>query len=858
MQANAPLQPSRRSADGSGVESVSGARGGARKRRAFLLAAALFSPVPAASAVAAETESEKQPPAAAKVSPPAASATAKSAPKTAAKTSPKKPDAGATAELEGISEIRDNNLVIAKNPDGAPAVLTVGAWRLEAPEIRFDRRAGRALFVGDTFINHAVPKLPLRILAESPTVGFTAGAFSLDSRRFRLGAWPGFVAGDAFKGERNAPLQPAKPAATGTGTASATGTGSAASVTAGVTLSRASLENVTVYYLEPDFFSLSVSASKAVLELEQPAKSKSVKLEEISLHIEDAVVRVASVPVLYLPSLTLHGLENPPIRPIWRAGQKNSIGAFLSTTTYYTGYGKAFEPGLLLDGYTKAGALVGPALDYKGANYAGSLQGGWIRDNSLRNSKVGLDTFGRPIDPQRGFFLWAHKQTVPFSGTAGVSVPAAGAAAAFVPRALEISAQVNYWSDTSVLRDFRRENFDLDQRPDNFVELVAPAPAYYLSALVRFNPNEFQNIQQRLPEVRFDLNPRPILNTGVYQRLNLSLAYLYEHNSPELPIHETTAAGAGYSYNEALRFDGYYGLTRPVKIGDFLAFTPVAGARVTTWLDTPRNNQSDTALTRVLPQLGFDLHLDATGAWNYRNDFWEINGLRHRLRPLVQYRWIPAADKYAGDIPAIDRQAFVTYPPPIDLAQKRYTDDLWEQQVLRVGVENTLQTRHPEYGSRDLLWLNVYQDFRDNTAERAGERVRSSLYTQFGIAPAWWLSLDVYNRMDTYAGDAREVSARLEIHDGDKWRLWFGAQYSTDVRDTNQYLWGVEYRLNSNYALTAHWRFDSDSNRLVTQYYGLRQRLGNTWILEWHVAYRRDARRDDGISAGVNVRMVGF
>jgi len=747
------------------------------------------------------------------------------------------------AELEGVSEIRDNNLVIAKNADGAPAVLTVGAWRLEAPEIRFDRRASLATLPNGAEITFARPRVPLRVLAGGGlSARLDAAAPVFDADRFRLGSPPGFLAGDAMHAEqvRNA---------------------------AGGALTRASLSNATLYYQEPDFFSVSVSASKAVLETAPdapPAKTVATGRDtipaaaDVVLRLEDAVVRVAGVPVFYAPSLTQRGLELPPIRPIWRAGQKNSIGAFLSTTTYYTGYGKAFEPGLLLDGYTKAGALVGPALDYKGANYAGSLQGGWIRDNSLRNSKVGLDTFGRPIDPQRGFFLWAHKQTVPFSGTAGVSVPAAGAAAAFVPRALEISAQVNYWSDTSVLRDFRRENFDLDQRPDNFVELVAPAPAYYLSALVRFNPNEFQNIQQRLPEVRFDLNPRPILNTGVYQRLNLSLAYLYEHNSPELPIHETTAAGAGYSYNEALRFDGYYGLTRPVKIGDFLAFTPVAGARVTTWLDTPRNNQSDTALTRVLPQLGFDLHLDATGAWNYRNDFWEINGLRHRLRPLVQYRWIPAADKYAGDIPAIDRQAFVTYPPPIDLAQKRYTDDLWEQQVLRVGVENTLQTRHPEYGSRDLLWLNVYQDFRDNTAERAGERVRSSLYTQFGIAPAWWLSLDVYNRMDTYAGDAREVSARLEIHDGDKWRLWFGAQYSTDVRDTNQYLWGVEYRLNSNYALTAHWRFDSDSNRLVTQYYGLRQRLGNTWILEWHVAYRRDARRDDGISAGVNVRMVGF
>jgi LPS-assembly protein len=770
------------------------------------------------------------------------------------------------------------------------AVVRLGGVRAEAQELQFQLTRGGQLSqinsVGETRVDISGLRFLARGISLTPSGALGEGP-SVFAGLYRLGFPPGFMQGEGLEVRHTKNVRRVGGDADGKGNGGVGG-----GLSEPVAITETTLKGVTIHYQEPDFWGVTVDAGKVVLTTETPAQSASSGgsngngnantgvvntdvaaatadvsasaaapspalsnaeriaqfRENSTLHVEDAVVRIAGVPVFYLPAYTQHGLNLPPLRPVVRAGQKDNIGTFLRTTVHYTGFGRGFEPGLLLDGYAKAGVLVGPALNYNttgrrpeaGAAEAffnespakGSLQGAWIKDNSNR----GTDNYGNPIDPHRGFFIWNHKQDVRTHAAAA--------------QHLEVSASINYWSDTSVLRDFRREEFDAVQRPDSFVELVLPQDGYYASAFARLRPNDFSNVQQRLPEVRLDIPRRELARTGTYHHLNLAFAYLYERTSPEYDI-------AGIEI-ESPRFDAYYGVERPLKLGDWLAFTPLAGVRATTYfspLDTTGANQSDP-FTRVLPQLGFDLHLLASGRWEYRNEFWEVNGLRHRLRPVVQYRWIPAADKDAERIPAVDRYTFIPAPPPMDLEQKRYADDLWEQQVLRLGLENVLQTRDPGYGSRDLAWANFYQDFRDTA--RPGERARSAFYTQLGFAPAPWIDINLFNRLDTYNWASREISATLSLHDGDRWRCWFGAQYTTDISETNQYFWGLEYRLDSNYSLRCQWRFDSEASTLTEQYYALRQRLGNTWIMEYHLGHRRDARRDNGFNFGLNLRMTAF
>ncbi|MDR3229154.1 MAG: hypothetical protein LBT53_07065 [Puniceicoccales bacterium] len=880
------------------------------RRTAKLLSRCLL--FAAAAAPLALTQTSAQPtPEKAKQTPPVSTQPAQAAPPTQTATAtakPAKPTSPASQKKHPKISISADKMSGQRSPDGDTTVSVAehdvvanigdfdfGETRIEAAKATITTvhaRNAKRTPVSTTTILHGETKVTanlLRILTADTKVKIAfdkqgdVERVDLDTGTFRLGSPPGYLQGTAFHAQKVADV------------------------------SQSAITNATIYYHEPDFFSISVDASKITILAEVPAPdekppapekpaataatatatattaatatattataatstaaAKSAKppaaaksgkssvgrpasasareaARDATLHVEDAVVRIAGIPIFYIPSYTQQGLDLPPLRPVVRAGSKDNIGAYLRTTTYYTGFGKSLQPGVLLDTYAKAGVLTGGALDYDFTktpdagplvNATGDFQAAWINDNSNR----GLDNYGHPIPNHRAFAWWRHKQTIPLPTQSEL-----------LPHSLELSANVHYWSDTSVLRDFRPDLFHDNQRPDNYVEAVMPAPAgYYLSAFARFRPNHFQNVRQRLPEVRFDMVPRPLFDgSPVYHRLSAAFAYLVEKDSPELPGIPQNLGGDDTL--ESRRLDGYYGFDAPLKIGDWFSFTPVAGARATAYFDSIRDGQGDPR-GRVLPQLGFDMHLLANGQWNVQNNFWGINGLRHLVRPLVQYRWIPAAAQDSGLIPPIDRDAFVPYPPPLDLSQKRHADDLWEQQVFRVGIENTLQTRDSEYGSRDLAWLNIYQDFRD-TSHRAGERYRSTLYTQLGLAPAYWLSLNAYNRLDTYNGHSNEISAYMDVHDGDRWRLWFGVQYCTDVSDTNQYYWGVEYRLNSNYALSGQWRFDNKVGDLTEQFYGLRQRLGNTWEIEWYIRHRRDARRDSGFSFGASLRLMRF
>lgn len=681
--------------------------------------------------------------------------------------------------------------------------VVMGDLVLEADRLTYDKSRQQADIPGEAKIKLDGMRIVARDAQASLARELEGINPNLSTGELRMGMPPGYMGAKSMRAEQR-------------------------KLDGGLSVTTATLEGVKIYYQEPDFWSLSVDASRISYTVEK-REEEELETDDILVRVEEAIVRIAGIPVFYLPSYEQRGLDIPPVRPELHAGQKRKQGVFLRTTTYFVA-DENWQPGLLLDGYTKSGVLVGPALRYQlggddAANStSGGIESGWIKDQGDR----GTDDYGNPISANRWFLEWNHKQRI--------------------ADAVEITSSLNYWSDTSVLRDFRPSDFNEDQRPDSFFELVRPDNFYYASLFARYRPNDFQNVQQRLPEVRFDLNPVEFYETGIYQHFSASATYLEERSSAELSV-----LPGGADEVESPRIDFYYGLTRPVKPVEWFTFTPVAGVRSTTYFQP---TDGSDAYTRVLPQVGFDMQLLAQGQWNYQNEFWGIRGLRHQLRPVMQYRWIPAAEKGGDRIPVVDRSSFVPYPSIIDLGQRRDTDDLWAQQLLRIGVENVLQTQAEDYGSRDLAWFNVYQDFRDT--DRVGERTLSDTYLALGLSPAYWLQLELYNRLDPYSWNSNEITSRIRVRDGDRWSMWFGSQYITDVDRTNQFFWGGEYNLNSEFSVIGQWRFDREIDKLTEQYYGVRQRLGNSWTIEYSVRYRERAREDSDFSFGLSLRLSSF
>ncbi len=688
--------------------------------------------------------------------------------------------------------LHDSGVIVAVPDDRGNPVLTSSGARLEAGRIAYDRRTRAIAADGGVKVDYD----RLRLLSDA--VNYRADIRRLDTGRVRFGYPP--VAAEAAS-------------------VSMVSTGKVRTDTSSV-----AVERVKIYFNEPDAGVISVAARKVTFSSETNV-----------MRAEGVVFRIGAVPVMYLPSYEQEGLELPPVDPEVQVGGGRRHGPFLRTTTFYTANPR-WQPGLLLDGYAKSGVLVGPALRYDTAKVRGDdpapynlmkgdLRAGFIRDGGER----GEDTYGRPIDGDRYFVEWRHKQTI--------------------DDAVEVTNSLHWWSDTFAARDLRPDFFKDNQSPDNFVEVMYPTRDYYASVFVRHDPNGFEDVNQRLPEVRFDLNPREIADWRLYRRGYASFAYLREEASPQLPI----LPGTADPVLATPRFDAYYGLTRPLNPDSSFGITPVAGVRSTTWFDAING---DAVYSRLAAQIGFDAHLLATGRWDVADTVWEIDGLRHKLRPVLQYRYLPGVTDGAGRIPLIDRRSFLAAPPPIDLASRRDTDEMHERQILRVGLENLFQTRHAEYGSRNLVEYNLYQDFRDSDA--AADRTLSDTYSQLVLRPAEWLDFTLYNRVDPYSGDFHETTTATSFHDGDRWRLTVGTQLVSDVINVDQYYLAWEYKVNSLYTLLAHWRYDADADLLTDQQYGVRQQLGHSWSVEYSVGYRRNANQDSGTRVSIALRLVTF
>jgi len=586
------------------------------------------------------------------------------------------------------------------------------------------------------------------------------------------------------------------------------------------------IENATLYYGEPDIWGPSLTARSISI----------VNGNEVTAN--DAVIRIAGLPLLSIDAYTQSVESGGPLRLGSAVGYRKNLGAYArSRVGYRRNPGDVY--GLNVDVYSKRGVLAGPVMEYRriedaGSYYAGALDTGFMHDTG-DVSERGRDIWGKQIDRFRFYTEWQHRQEIHDS--------------------IDLVGKLSWWSDSEVTRDFRENLFDQNQQPDSFFEAVYRGERYLVSGFTRIQPNDFQDIAQRLPEVRLDWMPIEWFDTGIYGRASASAAQLIERDP-----------SGTFAKRDTGRIHVYYGINRPTQLTSWLVAVPVAGVQLTHYTD-PLTDRSD--YTRLLGQVGMDLEARIHGVWNYKNDFWNIDGLRHILQPSVQYRYIPEAENGTNIIPKIDRLAgFDSYLLPIDLGDKRNIDDLHESSTVRLGLENLLQTRHPEYGSIDLLTVDLFQDYRFSA--RTGQNDFSDLYTYVTAQPAYWLKFHSFSRVDPEFLTLRELRTRLSVVDGEVWSLYVGNDYvkqtpfvdSFDrpalLQEINQYVVGATRRLNERNSVRGEVHVDTDLGQVTEQIYAWKTRVSNSWDIEFQIAHRNGTRREDDFQFNLLVELLTF
>ena len=512
-------------------------------------------------------------------------------------------------------------------------------------------------------------------------------------------------------------------------------------------------------------------------------------------------------------------------------GYRHSLGPYIDAGLHIpVEDGLSVGPDIGL--YTFRGIMVGPIANYDITSgddtLIGSLRSGYIYDLGNRMT----DILNNPVPPNRAFVEWQHNQQVGSD--------------------LSINGSINWTTDSEVLRDFHSKEFVPVQEPDNFLEANYTGSDYIGSVFTRFQPDSFYPVQQRLPELRFDLLPTSI-GGGVYVRFNSGLADL-EEIPPD-----------GGSFLKSDRFDTFLGISRPFTYKGIAEFTPVAGGRFTDYWNTVGAAEPG-GTSRALYELGFDADLKMSATFDYQNPLWHIDGLRHLITPILSYRYIPNADKDSAWIPPIDRSTFTNYLPMMDLGDMRALDQLRARNVLRIGLNNTLQTRDATYGSRDLLSLNIDEDVKMKTTP--GTKDFSDLHADLVATPARWLELRLEDSVDPRTLVQQAVDTSVTIREGNIWSAKVGLGFLSDeygtyaipglgifpIVGTDVYHAEGRYRLNEVYEAFVRGDFDERAHIFVDQFYGFSQKVSNLWIVEYAVVFSNGPNKDQG-HFGLNVTL---
>ena len=486
-------------------------------------------------------------------------------------------------------------------------------------------------------------------------------------------------------------------------------------------------------YLEQHNDHYSIGAGEMIFK---PYNTGFYNLEHVSTSTGDhsvlltnGLVRVYGIPLLWIPALYKPKDESPGLFSlVW--GKRSDWGYFVSIDRRFDIFDDPYTSvRLRADYYNLRG--VGYGLDGQIAHTEESKTDfmAYSIFDLRPNESEDYDDYRLRVPHDRYVFRLSHLSHI-------------------TPR-LDFRAQFHWTSDYYFTKDFFSSIYNADPQPSTFLSLEQQFD--HLSAGILFRPrvNTFYTTVEKLPEARLDVQRQQLFGSPFYYQGDMSAAYMrnkwLHFNEPFKDKHLPVNPGPGYNNKlydyEALRFDTTHFLYLPVNLG-WLNFIPRAGFKYTAYskssdrkvttqellamfsaanpqntrpLNLARYDDDGGVQNRLASELGFELSTKLHNTWsNVRNSVIGLDGLRHVMRPYINYTFINVAGAnrdhlyYFDDIDRLDNQNF-----------------------FRFGLENRLQTRSGD-SIRDVLTMENFWDVHLKTADGFGSVQEFSRVGDFG------------------------------------------------------------------------------------------------------------------------------
>ena len=300
---------------------------------------------------------------------------------------------------------------------------------------------------------------------------------------------------------------------------------------------------------------------------------------------------------------------------------------------------------------------------------------------------------------------------------------------------LDFRGAFEYASDLYFVRDFFSRRFSANPQPATYAALEQQFDHFSASILFRPRVNTFYTTSEKMPEVRVDIPRQEIFGTNFYYQGDFDASYNrmqwidFDFDSVRWKNRITRVSNVLRNY-QAYRFDTTHFLYFPIRL-DWLTIVPRAGFKMTAYSNSTENAVSTNDLltmfiaadpqcvrnlryrsydrdggvrVRSLGELGFEASTKIHNTWDdVRVPFLRLDGLRHIMRPYVNYTWIGT--------PSTDRDYLFYFDD---------TDRIERQHFFRFGLENRLQTRASDKSVRNYFSMENYWDLYLENADGFG------------------------------------------------------------------------------------------------------------------------------------------
>ena len=292
---------------------------------------------------------------------------------------------------------------------------------------------------------------------------------------------------------------------------------------------------------------------------------------------------------------------------------------------------------------------------------------------------------------------------------------------------LDFRGAFEYTSDYFFTNDFFNTRYSANPQPSTYAALEQTFDAFSIAAYARFRINKEYSTVEKMPEVRIDLHRQQIFNTPFYYQGDVSAAYMrmrwieFDRNQTRPDKDGNTKDYADLDDYDAVRLDTTHFIYLPLQKYGF-SLIPRAGVKITAYSNSSKQKVTSDDLirlfnaakpdaangpfelvnydrkggseVRIVGELGAEASFKIHNTWrDVRSNFLGIDGLRHVMRPYINYTYISN--------PNVSRD-YLYYFDDVDRIEK--------ENFFRFGLENRVQTRSGDSGVRDYLSMETYWD----------------------------------------------------------------------------------------------------------------------------------------------------